>query len=227
MFSELTLQQFCALDYNRNMVVTSGPGAGKTRILSHRYCFILLTDASVSIPQILTLTFSDGISGRENDEYDDGIESALILGTIVHEYLDKHQFGKPADEGLFVSICKRQNPSPLNDYDPDKNINQTLMKKALEQIERTVTDEKLVEILGKGERYSEIPFLFNVSGSIELRGVIDSLSKNSHDGSWTIIDWKSNELMERIPEDVAEENDYFLQLECYKWALERILCFLC
>ncbi|MFC1869612.1 UvrD-helicase domain-containing protein, partial [Thermodesulfobacteriota bacterium] len=59
MFKDLTLQQFCALDYNRNMVVTSGPGAGKTRILSHRFCFILLTDDSVSIPQILTLTFTE------------------------------------------------------------------------------------------------------------------------------------------------------------------------
>ena len=59
MFHDLTLQQLCALDYGRNMVVTAGPGAGKTRILSHRYCFILLTDHSVSIPQILTLTFTE------------------------------------------------------------------------------------------------------------------------------------------------------------------------
>src|SRR4030042_5286522 len=59
MFDGLTLQQFCALDCKRNMVVTSGPGAGKTRILSHRFCFILLIDDSVSIPQILTLTFTE------------------------------------------------------------------------------------------------------------------------------------------------------------------------
>ena len=58
MFSDLTIQQFCALDYNRNMVVTSGPGAGKTRILSHRFCFILLTDELVTLPGILTLTFT-------------------------------------------------------------------------------------------------------------------------------------------------------------------------
>ncbi|MEE9612657.1 MAG: UvrD-helicase domain-containing protein, partial [Desulfatiglandales bacterium] len=59
MIKDLTLQQFCALDYDRNMVVTSGPGAGKTRILSHRFCFILLTDDTVSLPQILTLTFTE------------------------------------------------------------------------------------------------------------------------------------------------------------------------
>ena len=59
MLEDLTFQQFCALDRNRNMVVTSGPGAGKTRILSHRFCFILLTDDTVSLPQILTLTFTE------------------------------------------------------------------------------------------------------------------------------------------------------------------------
>ena len=59
MFQDLTLQQFCALDHQRNMVVTAGPGAGKTRILSYRYCFLLLMDDQLSIPGILTLTFTE------------------------------------------------------------------------------------------------------------------------------------------------------------------------
>ena len=59
MLGDLTLQQYCALDDRRNMVVTAGPGAGKTRILSHRFCFILLTDDAVSLPRILTLTFTE------------------------------------------------------------------------------------------------------------------------------------------------------------------------
>ncbi len=40
-------------------MVTAGPGAGKTRILSHRFCFILLIDDSVALPQILSLTFTE------------------------------------------------------------------------------------------------------------------------------------------------------------------------
>ncbi len=40
-------------------MVTAGPGAGKTRILSHRFCFILLIDDSVTLPQILSLTFTE------------------------------------------------------------------------------------------------------------------------------------------------------------------------
>ena len=59
MFEDLTLPQACALDYHRNMVVTAGPGAGKTRILSNRFCFILLGDDGVSLPEILALTFTE------------------------------------------------------------------------------------------------------------------------------------------------------------------------
>jgi ATP-dependent helicase/nuclease subunit A len=59
MFEDLTFEQFCALDHRRNMVVTAGPGAGKTLILSHRFCFILLTDDGVTLPEILTLTFTE------------------------------------------------------------------------------------------------------------------------------------------------------------------------
>ncbi len=40
-------------------MVTAGPGAGKTLILSDRFCFILLTDDGVTLPEILTLTFTE------------------------------------------------------------------------------------------------------------------------------------------------------------------------
>ena len=169
------------------------------------------------------LTSSDETLLRENDEYEDGVESARILGTIVHKYLERHPFGNPPDRPLLDTICRRMHASAINGRNLDLNENQALGNKALEQIERTVSDNKLIEILGKGERHSEIPFLFTIPGRIEFRGVIDSLSKKTHSPCWTIIDWKSNELMERNPEDVAKENDYFLQLTCYKWAVERIL----
>ena len=44
---------------SRNIVVSAGPGAGKTRILSYRFCFIILSDDFVTVPQILTLTFTE------------------------------------------------------------------------------------------------------------------------------------------------------------------------
>lgn len=55
----LTLEQYCAFDCNRNMVVTAGPGAGKTRVLTERFCHIILTRDDVSTGEILALTFTE------------------------------------------------------------------------------------------------------------------------------------------------------------------------
>jgi len=55
----LTFDQYCAFDCNRNLVVTAGPGAGKTRVLTERYCHIILTCADVGIEDILALTFTE------------------------------------------------------------------------------------------------------------------------------------------------------------------------
>ena len=55
----LTFEQYCAFDCSRNLVVTAGPGAGKTRVLTERYCHIILTCADVGIGDILALTFTE------------------------------------------------------------------------------------------------------------------------------------------------------------------------
>jgi ATP-dependent exoDNAse (exonuclease V) beta subunit len=95
-FEDLTFQQFCALDHQRNMVITAGPGAGKTRILSHRFCFILLIDDSVALLQILSLTFTEKaaeemksriyeiISRIEKDLYIRGIEEKGLQRILPH-----------------------------------------------------------------------------------------------------------------------------------------------
>ena len=59
MRDDLTFEQCCALDCNRNMVVTAGPGAGKTRVLTERFCHILLADDEVGIGQIVAITFTE------------------------------------------------------------------------------------------------------------------------------------------------------------------------
>ena len=55
----LTFEQYCTFDCNRNLVVTAGPGAGKTRVLTERYCNIILTSDEVGIGDILALTFTE------------------------------------------------------------------------------------------------------------------------------------------------------------------------
>ncbi|MBW1911971.1 MAG: PD-(D/E)XK nuclease family protein [Deltaproteobacteria bacterium] len=68
-----------------------------------------------------------------------------------------------------------------------------------------------------------MPFLLNVSQGCEFRGVIDRLFWDRDKDCWSIIDWKSNDLLGKDPADVVEENGYNLQLACYKWAAERLL----
>ncbi len=59
MRDNLTFEQYCAFDCNRNMAVTAGPGAGKTRVLAERFCHIILTNDEVGIGEILALTFTE------------------------------------------------------------------------------------------------------------------------------------------------------------------------
>jgi ATP-dependent helicase/nuclease subunit A len=59
MNKDFTFEQCCALDCHRNMVVTAGPGAGKTRVLTERFCHILLTDDEVDIGEIVAITFTE------------------------------------------------------------------------------------------------------------------------------------------------------------------------
>lgn len=60
----LTFEQCCALDCERNMVVTAGPGAGKTRVLTERFCHLMLTDDELDIGEIVALTFTEKAAGE-------------------------------------------------------------------------------------------------------------------------------------------------------------------
>ncbi|MFC1820609.1 UvrD-helicase domain-containing protein, partial [Thermodesulfobacteriota bacterium] len=164
------------------------------------------------------VSLTEGARLREDDEID-GSGKALFLGTLIHEYLEKHHFGNPLDEDLLNSIWERLSRSGTDAYDFDKDTLLSLREKTFNQLKNSVTDERLVRFL-KGEvSYGEIPFLFSISQGIEFRGTIDRLFRDRNKGHWAIIDWKSNDLKERDPGDVAVENDYYLQLACYKLAV--------
>ena len=59
MRDNLTFEQYCAFDCDRNMAVTAGPGAGKTRVLAERFCHIIVTNDDVGMGEILALTFTE------------------------------------------------------------------------------------------------------------------------------------------------------------------------
>ncbi len=153
-------------------------------------------------------------TANENiDDYD--TEDALFIGNFIHGYLEKHEFGKPFDENLFGQIKRRMKLVECNmDF---------CLERIKELLIHAVADKQLIEIIKGKTGYAEVPFLVTTLPGIEFRGVMDRIIKDTETGLWAIIDWKSNNLGEKSPEQVAAENGYDMQLAFYKWALEKIL----
>jgi len=174
-------------------------------------------------------TFTEGAVFEEDDERKDSSNEALFVGNVIHRYLERHRFGDHLDEDLFnltwsrLSQPKLVSQPELNGDYFDKKTLAILKGKALRHLERTVYDERLIKIFEGQKDYTEVPFLFSISHGCEFRGVIDKLFKDRDKGHWVIFDWKSNDLRDKDPEEVVHENDYGLQLACYKWAVEHIL----
>jgi len=164
---------------------------------------------------------SEGARTREDDEMS-GSGDALLLGLLVHGYLERHRFGDGLNKDLFDNLWEKSVADNHRIEDLHKDTLGRLREKAHDQLERTVKDERLIKALSGTSDYPEAPFLLNISHGIDFRGAIDRVFRNRDKGCWSIIDWKSNDLKGRNPKDVAEENNYFLQLACYKYAVERI-----
>ena len=158
---------------------------------------------------------------KEGDETDLS-ENALALGLLVHAYLERHHFGEEFNSGLFDDMWEKWAAFDLRTQRFNKDSVFIIKEKAGAQLEKTVRDERLIKALSGVRDHAEAPFLINISRGIDFRGVIDRVFKNKEKGCWSIIDWKSNDLKDRNPKDVALQNDYFFQLACYKHAVERI-----
>ncbi len=162
------------------------------------------------------------LEGEDERDYYSSKE-ALYMGNVIHKYLERHRFGDPLDVDRLNSLCGRLAQSDLpGDNLPVEPLTR-LREKALKHLETTINDEQLLRVLGGQNEYAEVPFLFTISEGCEFRGTIDRLVKEKNKGQWVIVDWKSNDLENKDPYHVMEENDYNLQLACYKWAVEHIL----
>ena len=164
----------------------------------------------------------EGLEGEdERDYYASG--EALYIGNVIHRYLERHSFGDPLNVDLLNSVCGRLAQSHPPGHTLHMETLRALREKALKHLDTAISDQQLLRILGVQNEYAEVPFLFTVSEGCEFRGTIDRLVKGEDKGQWLILDWKSNDLEKKDPHRVMEENDYNLQLACYKWAVEHIL----
>jgi ATP-dependent helicase/nuclease subunit A len=203
MFNDLTIQQLCALDYNRNMVVTAGPGAGKTRILSLRFCFMLLTDTKITLPQILTLTFTE----KAAEEMKGRIYDMLISldkrfsrdgNNMLRERIReaKNQFDRNRISTIhsFCANLLKEHPVEAG-TDPDFKITQGMRQK---MILESATQEAM-KIIWDETRDALIPLLRSFGGKNSLINAVKNLSENSSlfervletkDRLFSISDWK-------------------------------------
>ncbi|MBU7025273.1 MAG: UvrD-helicase domain-containing protein [Theionarchaea archaeon] len=123
------------------MVVTAGPGAGKTRILSHRFCFILLIDDSVTLPQILSLTFTEKaaeemktriyeiISRIEKDLHNRSVEDRGLQGRIK-EIRERFHKNRISTIHSFCANLLREHPVESG-VDPGFSVIQGIRQKKI------------------------------------------------------------------------------------------------
>jgi ATP-dependent exoDNAse (exonuclease V) beta subunit len=166
---------------------------------------------------------SPGGGLNEIDDHDYVSKEALFVGNAIHGYLEGHRFGNPLDRNLFNAVWGRLNRPDLFADGLEWEVMRSLRGKVLKHLETTVHDRRLLKMLGGKVQHAEVPFFFSINPGCEFRGTIDRLFKEEEQGPWIIIDWKSNDLSDRDPRLVVEENYYHLQLACYKWAVEHIL----
>ncbi|UCB49500.1 MAG: UvrD-helicase domain-containing protein [Deltaproteobacteria bacterium] len=164
----------------------------------------------------------DFLEGEDERDYYASKES-LYMGNVIHRYLERHCFGDPLDMDLLNNVCGRLAQSDRASDSLHVETLTILREKALKHLETTIHDQQLLRILGVRNEYMEVPFLFTVSEGCEFRGTIDRLVRDGEKGEWVVLDWKSNDLENKDLYQVIEENDYDLQLACYKWAVEHIL----
>ncbi|MGD9157891.1 MAG: UvrD-helicase domain-containing protein [Desulfobacteraceae bacterium] len=155
----------------------------------------------------------NSITQEAEEDYDS--KDALFIGNFVHKYLEKHKFGTCFDTTLFEYVKKRLNTSGCNI--------DICLDRAEKLLRETVNDRQLTSLLADKKGYAEIPFLTSALPGIEFGGVMDRIFKDPETGLWSIIDWKSNDLGEKVPDQVISANSYDIQLAFYKWALEKIL----
>jgi len=151
--------------------------------------------------------------GKDENEYNS--KDALFIGNLIHEYLEKHEFGKLFDDRLFQAAIKKLKGANFN--------LKYCIEKAEKQLKLAARDEQLTNIMSGEKNYIEVPFLVTLAPGVEFRGVVDRLFKDKETGQWTIIDWKSNDLEGKNIDEIIRENNYDMQLAFYRWAVEKIL----
>ena len=139
---------------------------------------------------------------------------AWVVGKLVHEALAVWRFSPNGFEDWDLARARQYGIADalqLKDAVDDT-------KKFLRRFQE---DELFDEMNGADRRLHEVPYSRTVDGRVE-NGIIDALYLR--DGSWTIVEYKTDELKDQADLDrLLAEEEYLQQAERYVAAVEELL----
>ncbi len=215
-------ENILAGDYTGKIIISSPCHLSPTALALYKKCPLkFYYRYQLKIPEDSIHPAFAGEQGHLAEGEEEGTAEYRITGSIVHAYLERHEFGSELEEelleSLFATFLGRNTEAMISgglDIDRIKMRSKKLLLKV-------TGDKYLLKMLAGVPRYSEMPFLLNGNGYI-LRGRIDMLFGEKGGNEWSLLDWKTGEPGDRSPHDFAAEQYYDLQLACYKWAVESV-----
>ena len=176
----------------------------------------------LNIPEDSFFPLGDGyIEDLLEDKSDGEAIEPRIVGTIVHNYLERHLFGSDLDQDLLDALFATSLGQKKETMLLESSVLERIKTKVNELILTAITDRALLELLTGVSQHSEFPFVLNNNG-YTLKGRIDKLFKDKRSDEWAIIDWKTGEVQDKDPVIFAREHYFDLQLACYKLVVEKL-----
>ncbi len=137
-----------------------------------------------------------------------------VVGLLVHEALAAWRFPEDGFEAWVLARARQHGIADSAQLKDAASQSKKLLRRFREH-------ELYEEMNGAELRQHEVPYSRTVDGRVE-NGIIDALY--SQDGSWTIVEFKTDEVKDQAElKRLLEEVDYLAQAQRYVAAVEHLL----
>ncbi len=166
-------------------------------------------ERNLSCTTVLSIVSNNGKNEEESFDEDETLLSSTEFGTVVHQIFE-FLVTNPKQAEKRVSEILRSATSNLELKD----------QKEIEKLtHQFIASSVFGEIRNAKMRYSEIPFVLRLHSGL-VQGVLDLLYECA-DGSWVILDYKTNQISDLEVEQTAER--YKTQMMFYALACHELL----
>jgi ATP-dependent helicase/nuclease subunit A len=138
------------------------------------------------------------------------LATAVARGLLLHRAFELEAFAAPDPRALVFRLAAQARLS-------DRSVVETVCA----QVAAFARSPFCLRIASARPAYAELPFLLTTAG-VELSGTIDRLVREP-DGTWRVIDWKTDEVAAERAAEHARAHGYFTQLRLYAQAAQAIV----